>query len=255
MRKTDVKIPVCGNAVAIAACDELLVRALGTFLLEHNDFAQGAGYRLGEDLLRDLSDGMQFDLLLLDERLKDMTAELFMKRLCELGLPRRPAVFVLTGGSYAASRLPLRGCGVDGCLLFPQQPEYLAQSLRSFFSGRARLDTCFSRLYRQWGVEDLTANCAYLTEAVTLYLENSGAQALLRKQLFADVAERHHTSLPAVESSLQRLIVQLRQRDTAEYRAFVARYGLEKRGLTPLRLVKAAAQEIENTLEPQKEEA
>ena len=236
------------TVVAIAADDPCIARVLGNYLLDHDVFAQCAAYRRGRDLLSAMQEGAEYSVIVLDERLQDQDVEEFVQSLAKLQLPLRPAIFVLTRYRYLELCETLSRYGSVRCLARMNDPDRLVRAIHSWFgSFAAQLPALCQQQYRQWGVDNRRRDCAYLTDAVTVVLENPHS-ALLRKQVLADVAARHGVEPSAVESGLQRMIRALNDGSGEEYPSFLQRHTLQQTRVTPIRLINALAEELSANL-------
>ena len=117
--------------------DDPDIRMLAGFVLE------AAGHRLvmaesGREGIAAAAD--DFDLVLLDYRLGDMTGDQVLRAL--LGaVPARPVVF-LTGADDPAAAQALLGAGAVGMIAKPFDPETLAARVEAFHAGaRSRDDS------------------------------------------------------------------------------------------------------------------
>ena len=73
--------------------------------------------------------------------------------------------------------------------------------------------------YDRWGVAQPDVNCTYLTQAVCVAC-GSEAKLAIRKEILQPVAERHETTIAAIDSGLRRLIECLEVRRSVGWLAF-----------------------------------
>ncbi len=206
--------------VAIASYDKGFLRAGRRFLAGARvaDFPDCGIYQTGEDLLDALQGGAQYEAILLDSRLEDMTAGELYAQMSALELPQRPHILLLSGGERA----------VPGSAPGPESQRVIhAGSLASLLlelqdcqrSLPFSAESALRWLYAEWGLQPGDTSCGYLSDAVFLVLQ-SDQRLAIRKDVLRQVSERHHVSVSAIDSGIRRLIVRLNERNSPAWQRF-----------------------------------
>jgi len=211
---------------ALCSYDAAALLVLSNYLAEMEGFGQCVAYRSGKSLLRELTAGHAFDVLIVDERLLDMDVLELLEQMEKISGENRPLVVVLSTRQFLMRYEHILLNYTDCCLVKPFQAALLAQRIQKFYNkSDAAAQMCCEALYCSWGIPNEGMNSGYLTDVLTIVV-HADEKLALRKEIMSAVGNMHGVSVAAVDSGLRRLIEHAEQVAAPEYRAFKRAAGL-----------------------------
>lgn len=214
--------------IALASYDIQALRVNTTYFVEYGGFSVCRGYQEGSALLHDLEDGAEFDLILLDDVLKDMDAVDFTTAFYRLQRLHKPILLLMSSRSQMQNQGSVLQPSEKYCIIKPYRLQSLTQQIQMLCGmQRKSLQSYCEQLYLEWGVQGLENNCAYLTQAVGIALA-SARKLAIRKEILLRVGETNELSITAVDSAIRRILEHLNTQNTQAWCSFKREY--EKRG-------------------------
>ena len=214
-----------GPRIVMASYDLRGLRVYRSYLTELGGFALGKSYRMGRELLQDLEAGLCCDILLMDEKLADMHAFEFLRRLHQCRLPRLPQVVMLSGWESSRARPfslaadPLHPAG-NYCIMDSYSLSDMAQSLSVLYDlNLEQLTRRCRSLCEEWAGQFSETDCAYLVESVQIAFQCRRKMAI-RKEILLPVSKRHKVTISAVDSGIRRLIEASEKEGRPSWQAF-----------------------------------
>lgn len=230
--------------LALASYDASELRVHEKYLLKFGNFEVCQGYQYGEPLLRELRSGGDYDVVLLDDELRDMDALQFMAAFYSIDKSRRPMLVLLSNGGRQENSDAVLHPRKNYCIIKPYDLRTLNTELQILCSLQSgNLQVLVQHLYQEWGVKKATAGWEYLTEAVECTLA-SDRKLLLTKEILLPVAEKAGVDAKAVESGIRRVLEDLNRRMVPAWRSFKEQYSDENGKLTPHDFIYAIRAEV-----------
>jgi CheY-like chemotaxis protein len=225
--------------IALVSYDRQEMRVNATWFTEYSGVGICKGYEYGRTLLRELEQGAQYDLILLDDELRDMDAVEFTAAYSRTALLRKPPLLLLSSRGRRENQETVLQQPGNYCIIKPYRLQALTRQIELLCGMQTRsLAGYCAELYRTWGVHGLENNCAYLTEAVEIAL-GSPRRLAIRKEILLAVGERHGLSITAVDSAIRRVREELDTLATPAWCSFKQQYGQKEKSLSTGKLIYA----------------
>lgn len=217
----------------MASYDARELRVNQNYLVEYGGFSLCETYQYGRQLLADLEAGAGYDLLWLDEELRDMDVKTFTAAFYSMDVPCKPMLLVSASGRPGKNPAPSLHPGPNYCIIKPYELREVSRELRVLCSMQEQnvQDFC-EGLYEEWDLLRTGRDRDYLTEAVGIALR-SAQKLFIRKEILLPIAERHAVSVDAVDSGIRRVLKELEQQGRPAWRSFKEQFGPPGRKLKP----------------------
>lgn len=223
--------------LALASYDMCELRANGNYITKYGNFSLCKGYQYGSRLLEDLKAGREYDVILLDDELRDMDAAEFTGAFYSMGLPQKPMLVTMS------SRVNWKNTGTvlqeeeKYCIIKPYSLSALMQMIELLYELKeVSLRSFCGQLYREWNLDCSRRGCDYIVDAVRIALHAPGRLAI-RKEILLPVGELYNVSVDGINSSIRRVIQELDEKGTPAWLRFKKEYTDESKPLTPLSFI------------------
>lgn len=245
-----------GLKIALLSHDPHWMRVVANYCVEQDAFGWVDCYLFGKQLLAALEEGLQPEIIILDETMRDndMDLLLFMQAYQALHLEKKPIVLGVCTRRHIGYTGELLALGMADFVTNPGNLQMIAErALRLYQEEKSGRVNCFCEgLYRDWLLEESDGR-NYLTDAVKISSDATRKLAI-RKEIIWGVAEHHDSTRQAIDSALRRVIDKLEKRQAPEYCAFKARVGWHSARPSVGQLVEAMKQALlqsqgENTMQ------